>query len=51
MEPPAAAIAARRELLAEGTGETGDVTEVQHDAWECSQEQCGNTGDDQSNLQ
>jgi hypothetical protein len=45
MLPSDAAIAARMESAAEGTGETGNITEVNHDARQDTEQQCCDAGD------
>jgi hypothetical protein len=50
MLPCDAAMAARMESAAEGTGETGKITEVNHDARQDTQQQCGDAGDAKSNC-
>jgi hypothetical protein len=50
MLPCDAAIAARMESAAEGTGKTGKITEVNHDAWQYTQQQCGEASDTEGNC-
>jgi hypothetical protein len=50
MLPCDAAMAARMESAAEGTGETGKITEVNHDARQDTQQQCGDASDAKSNC-